>query len=367
MTGAEKREKMALTEAVRAARGGGVQRRGGCRAAGASVPAPHTPASCHAARTPRRLCPDTRSLSSSAAPAATPHLQAISSALSHPNVVQTFTYDIKPLRDTSGRGPSAGAKADGSTAAEDGGASGSGVHSLEVGRLGGVEVGGIGGVQAPRSSVRRQAGPRPRPQAWFFSARPAASAPPLTRLPPSPSHPPPPPAQVRLVLEYCDRGSVRDALDHGAFLLPQPAGAAGHPARARRGGPPRSAVNYAAVLDTAIDVAGAMCHLHGHSVIHGDLKVRPGCGAAARGHGAGRLHGSKGLAPRQPRGCPAPCPKPPHPTPPHPTPPHPPHPTPPHRTPPHPTPPHPTPPHPHPTPTPHSTPNTPPPRRATSC
>jgi hypothetical protein len=36
--------------------------------------------------------------------------------------------------------------------------------------------------------------------------------------------PPPPAPQVRLVLEYCDKGCLREALDSGAFLL---AGAAG--------------------------------------------------------------------------------------------------------------------------------------------
>ena len=30
---------------------------------------------------------------------------AISSTLSHPNVIQTFTYTIKPMRDTSGGQP----------------------------------------------------------------------------------------------------------------------------------------------------------------------------------------------------------------------------------------------------------------------
>ena len=42
--------------------------------------------------------------------------------------------------------------------------------------------------------------------------------------------------QVRLVLEYCDKGSLREALDAGAFLTPQ-------------------GLNYRGVLDTAADVA----------------------------------------------------------------------------------------------------------------
>lgn len=67
--------------------------------------------------------------------------------------------------------------------------------------------------------------------------------------------------QVRLVLEYCDRGCLRDALDRGAFRLPD------------------GSVNYAAVLDTAVEVGQAVAHLHRRNVLHSDLKVRrPACG-----------------------------------------------------------------------------------------
>jgi serine/threonine protein kinase len=55
------------------------------------------------------------------------------------------------------------------------------------------------------------------------------------------------------VLEFCDKGCLREALDSGAFLL--------------AGG----GVNYAAVLDTAADVAKAMLHLHSLNVLHSDL------------------------------------------------------------------------------------------------
>jgi serine/threonine protein kinase len=58
---------------------------------------------------------------------------------------------------------------------------------------------------------------------------------------------------VRLVLEYCDKGCLRDALDGGIFKL----------------GP--DGVNYLAVLDTAADVAKAMLHLHSCNVLHSDL------------------------------------------------------------------------------------------------
>jgi serine/threonine protein kinase len=52
---------------------------------------------------------------------------------------------------------------------------------------------------------------------------------------------------VNLVLEYCDWGCLRDALDAGAFFS---------------GG----SLNYAAILDTAADVAKAMLHLHCNQV-----------------------------------------------------------------------------------------------------
>lgn len=64
--------------------------------------------------------------------------------------------------------------------------------------------------------------------------------------------------QVRLVCEYCDRGSLREALDLGAFQLP--------------GG----GINYPAVLDTAVEIATAIAHLHHRNVLHSDLKVSRG-------------------------------------------------------------------------------------------
>ncbi|KAF5837079.1 hypothetical protein DUNSADRAFT_4860 [Dunaliella salina] len=60
---------------------------------------------------------------------------------------------------------------------------------------------------------------------------------------------------VQLVLEYCDRSSLRDALDAGLFMTPR-------------------GMNYAALLDCAMDVAKAMLHLHCNNVLHLDLKTR---------------------------------------------------------------------------------------------
>jgi serine/threonine protein kinase len=62
--------------------------------------------------------------------------------------------------------------------------------------------------------------------------------------------------QVRLVCEYCDKGSLREALDLGAFTKAD-------------GG-----INYPAVLDTAIEIATAVAHLHHKNVLHSDLKAR---------------------------------------------------------------------------------------------
>jgi serine/threonine protein kinase len=61
--------------------------------------------------------------------------------------------------------------------------------------------------------------------------------------------------EVQLVLEFCDQGCLRDALDAGAFFT-----AAG-------------VLNLPGILDTACDVARAMVHLHACSIVHGDLKA----------------------------------------------------------------------------------------------
>ncbi|GFR42839.1 hypothetical protein Agub_g3797 [Astrephomene gubernaculifera] len=60
--------------------------------------------------------------------------------------------------------------------------------------------------------------------------------------------------EVQLVLEFCDKGCLREALDAGAFFSQQ-------------------GLNYPAILDTAADVAKAMLHLHCNDVLHSDLKA----------------------------------------------------------------------------------------------
>ncbi|GAX78545.1 hypothetical protein CEUSTIGMA_g5985.t1 [Chlamydomonas eustigma] len=61
--------------------------------------------------------------------------------------------------------------------------------------------------------------------------------------------------EVRLILEYCDGGSLHDLLRGGGF---------------RQGGK----LCYSAVLETAADVAQAMVHMHAAGVLHSDLKAQ---------------------------------------------------------------------------------------------
>ncbi|KAK9834909.1 hypothetical protein WJX81_007916 [Elliptochloris bilobata] len=60
-----------------------------------------------------------------------------------------------------------------------------------------------------------------------------------------------------LLLEYTDRGSLQEAIQHGAFL----AQCTNHSARP----------NVAALLTTAAEIAGGMAFLHARGIIHGDL------------------------------------------------------------------------------------------------
>ena len=133
---------------------------------------------------------------------------AISSTLSHPNIVATYTYSIKPVRDTT-----VNAKAK---------------KPSQV----------VPGVLVADADVS------------IVDAKPAAAA---SNHQQAAIHS----YEVRLILEFCDRGCLRDALESHSFLDPSLGG-----------------LNYAAILDTALDVAKAMCHLHASNVLHGDLKAR---------------------------------------------------------------------------------------------
>jgi serine/threonine protein kinase len=127
---------------------------------------------------------------------------AISSSLSHPNILQTYTYSLKPVT---------------SPAAE--AVNGRGRPSS-------------GGSVAPLFSTDRSGIGSPSPPTGF---------------------------EIQLVLEYCNAGALRDVLDYRAFQMPD------------------GKLNYAAVLDTAIDIARGMQHLHKVNVVHSDLKVRHPC------------------------------------------------------------------------------------------
>ncbi len=120
-----------------------------------------------------------------------------------------------------------------------------------------------------------------------------------THCPSHPAHP-----QVQLVLEYCDKGCLRDALDDGVFFgreygtrhVAGPFATMTSDNRHTRsqcfpytwrshGAPslfPAAAtgLNYAAILETAADVAKALLHLHLNNVLHGGA----GRGMCISGH-----------------------------------------------------------------------------------
>ena len=95
--------------------------------------------------------------------------------------------------------------------------------------------------------------------------------------------------QLRLILEYCDGGSLEDALKESAFFDGKPtvmrcdetypsSSFLGHlllPLLDRLSFSflTDKGLNYAAILETAADVAKGMLHLHVHNVIHADLKA----------------------------------------------------------------------------------------------
>jgi serine/threonine protein kinase len=77
---------------------------------------------------------------------------------------------------------------------------------------------------------------------------------------------------VRLVLEYCDVGTLREGLSRGALKLPD----------GRR--------DLRGVLATALDVARAMAFLHDNRIVHADLKASRAALAPAGG-GLAAVHG----------------------------------------------------------------------------
>ncbi|PNW80365.1 hypothetical protein CHLRE_07g314500v5 [Chlamydomonas reinhardtii] len=139
---------------------------------------------------------------------------AISSAMHHPCIVQTYTYFIKTVCEEASDDASVVTATDGIVIGKD--------------SSGGTSVlGGSRGFDDPNSQARGSS----------MTAQAVHGY------------------EVRLVLEFCDRGCLRDALDGDAFLT-------------------ATGVNYRGVLDSAADVAKAMLHLHLNDVLHGDLKAR---------------------------------------------------------------------------------------------
>ncbi|KIY95632.1 hypothetical protein MNEG_12331, partial [Monoraphidium neglectum] len=176
---------------------------------------------------------------------------AISSTMNHPNIVQTYTYTIKPTSSThaAGASQSGKSKCDSSAPSDDPFSTDSHTLNFERDRIS----------LPPRA---RLAPSRPAPGAPAAGA--ADKAAPAAR-------------ELQML------GSLRDALDRQAFKSGAPA--ATRDRRRLRGSligdpavaPEASAdgtLNYAAVLDTAADIARAMLHLHKQQVLHSDLKAR---------------------------------------------------------------------------------------------
>lgn len=122
---------------------------------------------------------------------------AISSALTHPNIVQTYTFSVQPLT-----------------------ASASGSQQLLT----------------SADDTRPASAPEDACGEVYASTG----------------------LEVQLVLEYCDGGTLRDALDAGRFLSRHST----------------TGVQYLTVLQIAREVARGMQHLHSLDIVHADLKTR---------------------------------------------------------------------------------------------
>ncbi|GLI65793.1 hypothetical protein VaNZ11_009413 [Volvox africanus] len=134
---------------------------------------------------------------------------AISSSLVHPNIVTTYTYFIRPYHEPTHEGVQ--------------------------------QMLGTPSTHVNTNNMYRSLGNDPPPPGADESV--AASE--------STVHS----YEVRLVLEYCDKGCLKDALDQHVFM---------------QGG----TFNLGGVLETAADVAKAMVHMHAANVLHSDLKAR---------------------------------------------------------------------------------------------
>ncbi|KAG2496295.1 hypothetical protein HYH03_005528 [Edaphochlamys debaryana] len=77
-------------------------------------------------------------------------------------------------------------------------------------------------------------------------------------------------SNTAIVMEYCDAGTLKHAVDAGIFNLigpPPPSQAPGLTAA-----PPSALVNYVALLTSLLEVASGLRHLHEHRLAHCDIK-----------------------------------------------------------------------------------------------
>lgn len=142
---------------------------------------------------------------------------AISSSLLHPNITQVFTYSFRPIKDTialAAKGELVGS------------------NLLQVAPIDSTFMSSIASSKGPDNNNNSNISSNNENSSQVFSF------------------------EVRLVMEYCDLGCLREALDSGVF------------------GAGTGNFNYSAVLDTLLDVAKAMHHLHKSNVLHMDLKAR---------------------------------------------------------------------------------------------
>ncbi|KXZ53128.1 hypothetical protein GPECTOR_7g1019 [Gonium pectorale] len=67
-------------------------------------------------------------------------------------------------------------------------------------------------------------------------------------------------------MEFCDRGSLQDAIEQGVFVVDGPRGA--------RGAGNEAEVDMELIIMTLAEVSGAMEYLHKHRITHRDLKPK---------------------------------------------------------------------------------------------
>ena len=146
---------------------------------------------------------------------------AISAALSHPNIIQTYTYTIRPLKGLH-------SKPDLSTQASQA------LDREELERQGIIVGGNVG-------SLMMVSCDSPSPPTASKKDKVVASD--------------KNGFEMVIVMELCDLGSLRAHLDKKIFQLPD------------------ESLNYAAVLDVAIGICKALMHLHNQNIVHSDIKA----------------------------------------------------------------------------------------------